>query len=845
MNSRQTFFLKSLSMKNKVVSVFFSLTGGFLLLVLPFGLRKTTKHESPEEPYENFMLQRTYPNKSFDVKAYRTALENAVQQNNMAKTVSTGAWTLEGPGNIGGRFNCLAVDPNNSSVMYAGSANGGVWKTTDDGNTWLPMTDALPYQAIGAIAINPSNSNEIWIGTGDVNISGTLYAGNGLYKSTDAGVTWTFLGLPDSYVISSIIFNSSNTNQVLIGTMGNVFAKDNNRGMYRTTDGGQTFTNTLFVNDSTGIIDMIQHPTSPSTVYASSFSRLRTDDYSLYNGTEVYVYKSTDFGLTWTQLAGGLPNGSTHERLGLAISKSNPSIVYALYSTGSGAYPELYKSTNGGTTWSQVSISFFDPSSYGSFGWYFGKIYVDPNNPNTLYIPGVDLQYSTDGGVTWSLLTPPWWNYIVHADGHYIHFNSSSDFIYCTDGGLYRTQDGGVNWTDIENIPNNQFYAVTENKNIPGEYAGGVQDNGTMYGNASAINNFTRIYGGDGFTVQYTSSPSLLYSEYQYGGIVYDDFYPSGSFFGIQTDGAQNYNWHTPYFVSPHNESTLFFAGQQVMRIDGAPYGMYSTMSPVLHDPASPQRVCNISALEQSVLDSTVLYAGTADGKVWTTSDYGSNWTDVTPFQGVNYYVTKVMPSPNIPGNAYVTRSGYRSNDNTPLVFKSTNSGAAWTNISGNLPALAINDIVVFPGDENTIFIANDAGVYYTTDAGTNWTRLGTNMPFVAVLDIHLNFDNTKLIAGTFGRSMYTIDVQGVFAGVPGSGQESAAELKLFPNPSADYFTISCEENVKSVSVYSMQGKLVFKGTSKIVDVSAFQNGIYYVEVIAENKKFRKQFLKI
>ena len=803
--------------------------------------QETAEH-SPEEPYEEFMLQRTYPNKTFDVNAYKSALSNAFSQNLLQKT-NTLSWQLEGPGNIGGRFNCVVVDPSSTSTIYAGSANGGVWKTTDNGQNWLPLTDALPYQAIGAIAINPTNSNEIWIGTGDLNISGTLYAGNGVYKSLDAGQTWTYMGLANTYIVSSIIFNPTNTSEVLVSTMGNVFNKDFNRGLYKTSDGGLSFTNKLCVNDSTGIIDMVQHPTNPAIVYASSFTRMRTDRKSVVNGTTVYVYKSTDFGQTWNILSGGLPNGVAHERLGLGISKSSPNILYALYSTSSGNKPELYKTSNGGTSWQQVSIVNFDAGAYGSYGWYFGKIVVHPSDPNTLYIPGVDLQYSTDGGINWNPRTPPWFTYAVHGDGHCLYFNSASDMIYCTDGGLYRTNDGGNNWTDIENIPNNQFYAVEENPANAGEYAGGVQDNGTMFGNAAVINNFTRLYGGDGFTVAYTPDPQLIYAESQNGSIVYDDAFNTGNWQDIQTDQGQNYNWHTPYFVSKHNYKTLFFAGQQVMRIDGAPYGSYTSISPVLHDANSPQRVSNISTINQSVLDSNILYAGTADGKVWNSLDYGTNWNDITPFQGITYYVTKVMPSPNNAATAYVCRSGYRANDNTPLIFKTINNGSTWTSVAGNLPALAVNDIEVYPGNENIIFIANDAGVYYTTDGGTGWLRLGNNMPYVAVLDIDLNNSKSKLIAGTFGRSIYSTDIQSI-VGINEYTNGNSLDVKIYPNPTNDVLNISSAGKPELIHIYDAQGKLIKSTQTEQVDVSSLVNGMYTIEILTKKGKARKQFIK-
>ena len=783
------------------------------------------------------MLQRTYPNKTFDIKAYQAALNSAFTQTQNKRLSNQQSWTLEGPGNIGGRFNCIAVNQLDANVMYAGSANGGIWKTNDKGNTWSPIFDQIAYQAIGAITINPNDTNEIWVGTGDLNISGTMYSGNGVYKSLNAGQTWTYVGLADSYVVSAIIFNPSNSNEVLVGTMGNSFNKDDNRGIYKTINGGLSFVQTNFVNDSTGIIDMVQNPVNPSIIYASSFSRIRTQSVSLIYGTEVYVYKSTDFGQTWNVLSGGLPNGIQHQRLGIAISKSSPDILYALYSTSDLTYPQLYKTTDGGANWLAVYKDQFNEYAYGSFGWYFGKIYVNPNDPNILYIPGVELQYCTDGGTTWSVLTPN----NVHVDGHFMYFASSTDIIYCTDGGLYRTTNGGVSWDDIENIPNNQFYAVTENKNNTGEYAGGVQDNGSMYGNASGINNFTRLYGGDGFTVAYTNNPSLLYTETQYGNIVYDDNFPS-SFTGIAMDYNQRYNWHTPYFISSFSDDTLFFAGQQVMRIDGAPYGTYNIISPVLHDSASPARVSNISTINQSKLVSSILYAGTADGNVWNTLDGGITWNEITPFLGNSYYVTRVMPSPHNSETAYVTRSGYRDNDNTPLVFKTINNGTSWTNISGDLPLLAVNDIVIYPGNENIIFIANDAGVYITTNAGINWERVGNNMPYVAVLDIHLNYNASKIIAGTFGRSMYTINVVDIINRLPTINNNF--EVSIYPNPASDFLYINTTTEIDEVRVYNIQGALLINSKSKSFDISKLPAGNYFVKILIGGKKISKKLLK-
>ena len=288
----------------------------------------------------------------------------------------------------------------------------------------------------------------------------------------------------------------------------------------------------------------------------------------------------------------------------------------------------------------------------------------------------------------------------------------------------------------------------------------------------------------------------------------------------LDRDYNQNYNWHTPYFVSNFGDDTLFFAGQRVMRIDGAPYGTYTYISPVLNNPGSAQRVSNISTINQSKLISAILYAGTADGYVWNTLNGGNTWNDVTPFQGSSYYVTKVMPSPNNSETAYVTRSGYRDNDNTPLIFKTIDNGTTWTNVTGDLPLLAVNDIEIYPGNENIIFIANDAGVYVTTNAGINWERVGDNMPFVAVLDIDLNYNAGKIIAGTFGRSMYSIEITNLITSI--ASVENRIDISIYPNPSSDFINIKTDSKIDLVRVYNSLGVLMIQSQFQLIDVSAF-----------------------
>ncbi|MGL4596480.1 MAG: T9SS type A sorting domain-containing protein, partial [Bacteroidia bacterium] len=332
-----------------------------------------------------------------------------------------------------------------------------------------------------------------------------------------------------------------------------------------------------------------------------------------------------------------------------------------------------------------------------------------------------------------------------------------------------------------------------------------------------------------------------VYTETQNGNIVFDDFFPNGNWQSINMDPNQFYAWHTPYLLSAHNPATLYYGGQQVARITGAPYGNTTNISPSLVDPQSPSRVRVITTIHESPLDQNVLYAGTADGKVWNSLDYGVNWNDVTPFQSSSYYVTRVQTSPNNLATAYVTRSGYRSNDNTPLVFKTTDNGATWTDVSGNLPALAVNDILVMPGDENSLFVANDAGVYYTTDAGVNWQRLGTGMPFVAVLDIHFNSNQSEIIAGTFGRSIYTTDISFITGNaVP----NATANISLFPNPTSDFLQVQTSKKMDWLHVYDLSGKLVLTSTTTSTSVAGLASGVYVAEVVAGETVSRMKFVK-
>ncbi|MBL7883842.1 MAG: hypothetical protein JNL69_07215, partial [Bacteroidia bacterium] len=442
--------------------------------------------ENIMEPHERMMAIRSYPDNEFDFKAYQKAVLNGFDNSlSSSRAPFSLTWNVEGPGNIGGRFNCTAVNPTNSNIIYAGAATGGVFKTTDGGLNWSPIFDNQPFLSVGCITIDPNNVNTIWVGTGDANISGTCYIGDGIYKSTDGGNTWVNMGLNDQHVFSKIIVDPTNSAIIYAATMGQPFSRDNNRGLYKSVNGGISWSAIQSINNETGIIDLVMDPSNSQILYSASYTRIRNNFESVYYGPECKIWKTINGGTSWTQLTAGLPT-VTVGRIGLTISPQNPSILYAIVTDISSNVFGIYKTINGGNTWTTIPTGGLGNVYYG-FGWYFGKIYVNPNNSNQIYVLGVDTYTTINNGASWTMATPEWWLYEVHADAHDMQFIDGNTIILCTDGGIYRTDDNCNSWIDIDNIPVNQVYHSNENPFSLEEYWCGVQDNGTSFGNASTI----------------------------------------------------------------------------------------------------------------------------------------------------------------------------------------------------------------------------------------------------------------------------------------------------------------------------------------------------------------------
>lgn len=831
-----------------------ALSSGLLALIIGAGYvfnseNEKEENENPAAPYEHFAQMRAYPEMAMDIKAYEQVISNAYLQNRGNANASTfGTWQIEGPNNIGGRITCIAVSPTNSNVVFIGTPGAGIYKTTNGGTTWTPVFDSKPFLYIGAIAIDPNNPNTIYAGTGDPDVPFTVFIGDGLYKSTDGGNTWTNVGLASTKIINKIVINPLNSNEVYVAALGNPIIADNNRGVYKSTDAGSTWNQVLFINNQTGVTDIEINPTTPSVLYATSYTCIRNATVNIRYSNDARVYKTTNGGTNWNILGGGLPNFKVN-RYSICMSKQNPNKLYVAVSDSTYQMYGVYTTTNGGTSFTNMGNNGI-ASNYGGFGWYFSGLEVNPTNDNEVYISGVELFKSADGGANWNINMPNWWMYDVHADIHAIAFVGSGAYYLGTDGGTYFTNDDGATYTDVDDIPNTQFYRVEYNPHQPTMYWGGAQDNGTTKGNLSSVSSWTREFGGDGFQPRFDSNdPNTYYAETQNGGIVATtDAGNSWNNNDNNIDPTDRRNWDMPYVLNKLNPYTQYTGTYRVYKNTNGPADNWTAISNDLTDGIIlDPRFHNISAIDNSDLNPQKIYVGTSDANVWVTTNDGGSWTNITGSLP-NRYVTSIHASPNFSNNVYVTHTGYKYGEYIPHIHKSINNGTTWVDISGNLPQAGINDVLIFPGNENNLFVATDIGVYVTYDGGLNWVRVGSNMPMISVWDLAYNPTNHRLIAGTYAKSIQTIDVNILTTGLS-SAQKSGSSVMVFPSVTNGEVSVTGNfAKGAEIKVFDMQGRMIKNMNTSLdknkLDLYEFTNGIYLIEVTCEGASTVKRVIK-
>ncbi len=718
-----------------------------------------------EYPNDLFSFQRSYPYQRLDVDAYERGLKESLLLKNQRNT-SPGfdaAWTNVGPGNAGGRVNTIAIHPTDEDVFYLGYATGGVFKTIDGGTSWDPIFDDQPFLAIADIALDPNDAETIYVGTGDQNISGYPAIGDGIYKSIDGGDSWTHLGLTDQRIVSKIIIDPTNSNVIYAACMGLPFERNDDRGLYKSIDGGANWDQVLFVSNQSGIIDMVIDPDNPLVLYAASWDRIRNNEESIVFGPNAKIHKTTDGGSTWTVLDNGLPSGN-QGRIGLAISESDPDILVCMYVATNQNLEGIYRTEDAGTTWTEVPTdqgTGMGAGVLGGFGWYFGQIRIHPVNDSWLYLLGVQSWFTSSNGITWASLTAGS-NTQPHVDYHDLDFNFQNDVFVANDGGAYKKESNSNNYLDVENIPATQFYRTAYDPHRPNNYYGGTQDNGTQRGMSVNPNSWTRVLGGDGFQMRFHPTDSnIVFAETQNGNI-WRSSDGLGSF-NVATTGlnpSDRRHWDMQYIISPHDPDRMYTGTYRVYKSQTSGVPQWQITSPDLTDGILFGSIFHtISTLDESPLVEDLLYVGTTDANVWRSEDGGTSW-DSLHATLPERYITSIKASPDFEDHVYVCVSGYRYNEFIPRVYKSTDRGDTWTSISGDLPDLAVNDIIILPNQNDEIlFVATDGGVFASTNGGTSWESLGVNMPSVTVYDMEWNEINNELVAGTFGRSIYAYPI--------------------------------------------------------------------------------------
>ncbi len=702
-----------------------------------------------------------------------------------------------GPTRQSGRFVDFAVPRQKPFTFYAATASGGLWKTINNGITFEPIFDNEKVFSIGDIEVSPSNPEVIWVGTGEANNSRSSYWGDGVYKSTDGGRTWKNMGLKDSHHIGRIVVDPVNPDVVYVAALGHLYSENEERGLYKTTDGGLTWEKVLEVrveNRAVGVVDVAMDPENPGILYAAAYDRLRKPWNYQLGGPGSGIYKTTDGGRTWKKLENGLPGGILG-RIGLAVYPRNPRIVYACIENANkpGMSPEdrykeivqglpssgmidgeVYRSDDGGESWRKISPE--GQSIGGAPGYYYGQIIVDPNDDKVVYVLSVSVLGTRDGGKTWNRRV-----FNFGGDNHALWINpeNSDHMLLGYDHGMGITYDGGKNWYHPDFLPLAQFYAAGVDNSYPYRVAGGTQDNGSHLGPSTRpggkpirLEHWSTVGGGDGmYNVFDWKTNRYLYNESQFGVIQRIDL-QTGERKSIRYQREDlRWNWCAPILVSRHNSDVIYHGANILLK---SPYrGEYWVeVSPDLttNDKEKlPQgkggdgniQYCTITTIDESPLVEGLLWVGTDDGQVWLTRNGGKNWEKLTDkIKGhPGYWISRVTASNFSPGTAYVTVTGFRHDDFRPFIFKTEDYGQTWTAISGNLPEGPVNVIREDHKNPQLLLAGTDFGVYATLDGGKNWFKLKGNMPTQPVHDLIIHQRENDLVVATHGRGIFIADI--------------------------------------------------------------------------------------
>ena len=721
------------------------------------------------------------------------------------------AWRPVGPVKIGARIEAIAIPPGNTGTIYAGVGSGNLWKSINNGLTWHPIFEHESAFAIGDVAVSRSQPNVVWVGTGEAQprYAGYAYPGTGVFKSVNGGETWTHMGLGETHHIGKIIIHPTNPGIVYVAAMGHQWSANRERGVFRTTDGGAHWQHVLSVDDTTGVIDLAMDPADPNTMYAWGWQ--------IESGTRGGLFKSRDGGTTWRRTGEGLPSGP-RGRAGIDIAASAPNVLY-IYLDNRGPTTikdrpyiggEVYRSDDRGEHWRKVNTDDLWPV-FGTFGWKFSDVRVDPRNPQHVYILGNTAQESFDGGATWRrvgariLRLHDTEGRALHLDHHELVIDPANPdrLLLGNDGGLFLSYDGGASWLHVNNIPVTQMYFVGTDDKQPYRIFAGTQDNAALYGPSTASlddavpDPWRSVYldrwtGGDSYvTLLDPTDDRYVYYEHQNGEIMRMDLTGGSVMSGgpatenirprlPQGEPELRFSWYTPFFISPHDPRTLYAGGNRVLKTTdrGA---TWKAVSPDLGDAAGADRSLAptgaMTMLTESVRSPGLLAGGTEGGRVWLTTNDGATWRRID--EGLpRKWVSRVTLSAHDAANIYVSFTGFREDDSRPYVFASNDTGRTWRSIAANLPSESVNVVKEDPVDPDILYVGTDLGVYLSRDRGTRWESLSGTLPSTPVQDLTVQSRENDLVIGTYGRGAWVLDLAPIR---DRSREARSMPLRLYP----------------------------------------------------------------
>lgn len=726
---------------------------------------------------------------------------------NQASSFRNKVWRNVGPDNISGRVTEVAGISGNRNVIYASFATGGFWKTADAGENWTPLFDAQATQSIGAFALAPSDPNVIYLGTGEANIFRASLPGVGVYRSADGGQTWQHAGLENSGTIARILVHPKNPDVAYVAAGGNEWSYNKDRGVYKTENGGKSWSRILGTDEKTGAIDLVMDPSDPNVIIASTWNRIRRRWSDPVPEDGDHLYKTVDGGKTWRVSDKGLPETRYTGRIGLSFSRSNPKVVYAYvdnhtpkrdpkaneldpYGRPIQVIPygvQVYRSDDKGESWSKVSTEDDKLERFaGTYGWVFGQIRVDPNDENTVYIMGVPLAKSTDGGKTFTIMRGEEKDSDrIHGDNHALWIDpvDSKYMINGNDGGVILSYDGGRRWKNFfRKIPTTQFYNVTYDMRTPFNVFGSVQDEGSFsgsirntYGKADpSVKKWAYTPGGEGTIIAVDPiNPDITYASSFYGRLMRNDLglpdsIRSKNIFPKKGTDEEVHRgeWLAFTLLSPHDNRTIYHGFQYLFRSSDAGQTWNRISADLTYNNKdkmgrTPYAINHqaITAIDESPITKGLLYVGTDDGRVWLRRGEGKAWEPLMKGIPANAHVSRIVASSRDAGTVYLTLSNRREDDNTPYIYRSTDNGINWKSIAGNLPAAPVNVIREDPKNPQLLYCGTDLGVYVSRDSGKNWVSIQANLPAtVSVQDLFIHPRDNNLVIATYGRGIWVMD---------------------------------------------------------------------------------------